>query len=154
MAILNGVNYAQMIANPSEKVDPGLIDGKVKVIMEEYNLAGIVIPINDEIQGPSLPAGAKVIDAYVMIPQSLGTAGIFSLGHRASTLQDGSVAAADADAFVASADAGGTAVMARAATEAGIMKRFGSAASLVLTCTEATTLTAGKIYFCVSYVID
>ena len=152
MAVLIGTNNALIAAG--KKISGGEINGRVKVLHESYKFLAEAA-VNDEISGPSLPAGAKVLDAYITSP-TLGATGIFSLGNRATLGENKSVIAEDADSFVASADAGGQAVMARAGIsgkEAGILVRYngGQETETFLTCTEATLAAEGET---IDYVIE
>jgi len=131
MAIYNGINYAkQYVSKPSEKIDSGEVAGRKRLLLEKFDLTFAVLN-GDTILGPKLPAGSIVTDAKIKIDKSLGATGIFQLGHLAN-----GVDAADADAFIAAADAGGQAVLARLALEVGALKRFTKETQLVITCTE------------------
>ena len=132
-----------------KKIWGGEINGRVKTLHGVITLAGD-LALNDEIVGPKLPANSMVLDAYVRIPATLGATGIVSLGHKASLDASGAAIAADADAFVAAADGGGAASLTRAATEAGICKRFYAETDTFLKCTEVTAAGTGKV---IEYVI-
>jgi len=157
MAQVNGKNLALIAAG--KKIPGGEINGRVKVLHESYTFAADVFAATDEILGPSLPAGATVIDAYVAAP-SLGATGIFSLGHKAAADVDGNVVAEDPDAFVAAADFGGAAALARAGVsgkEAGLLSRFRTTQEVqtFLTCTEVTaTADTLVIDYVITYTID
>lgn len=148
MAIVDSVNLVKVESNPLDKIDMGEYNGKVRSLFDSYVFPANAFAANDEIDMISLPKNARVISAIVASP-SLGTTGIFSLGHRANDDD-----AEDADAFVASADAGGQAVAAVGAG-VGILKKYESETQLYLKCTEVTTAASGlEIKVAVQYVLD
>lgn len=159
MAEYNAVNYAaQYVAKPSEKVPPGEFHGRRRVLRDEYVLVGetssVGLNATDTILGPKLPAGARVLDAWVKVDKSVGATGIFDLGYAAN-----GVDVLDADAFVTGADAGGQAAFERACdgqVNAGIDKKFTVETQLLVTCTEVMddSVVDAVLSFCVEYVID
>jgi len=158
MTAYNGDNYAkQYVTKPSEKIEKGEIAGRKRLLFEKHtaSLAG-GLQVGDVIKGPFIPAGSLVTDAKIRIDKSLGATGIFDLGYLAST--DSAVThAADADAFVKSADAGGQAVLQRSVlTDVGIYKRFSKQVQMALTVTEVMdgNVLDGIIYMEVEYVND
>ncbi len=132
MASYNGDNYQMaFVDKPSEKIVKGEFAGKKRVIIERKTLS-TALAVNDEILGPFIPADSVVVGATVKINKSLGATGIVSLGYKGN-----GVDAADLDAFVVAADAGGQAVLAKeSAASAGIYKRFTKDTQLVVVCTE------------------
>lgn len=105
MATLYGVNYTKTeISKPSEKVAPGELNGRCRVLYDEITLAAEAAN-GDEIYFSKLPAGARVLGAALLVSGSLGAGGL-SLGNVASA--SGAVAADD-DAFVDLADASASA---------------------------------------------
>ena len=154
MATLNGSNYAKGQASPPTKIENGEQFGKVHYLREEYDLddLGVVLALNDLINGPTLPKGARVLDAGVKISASLGTGGILDFGHIAS---DDGVEAADQDAFVQQADAGGQAVLAKMAIgSAALDKKFSAAVQTQLKVTEASTNITGIVSCWIEYIIN
>lgn len=153
MADLSGVNYAKENASPKAKIENGEVFGSVHYLREEYALAGAVLAISDTISGPMLPKGARVIDAAVKVSGSLGTGGILDLGHLAS---DDGLEAADPNAFVLQADAGGAAVLAKATIGSlGLDKKFTAAVRTQAIVTEASSVTTGvTVSFWIAYVIN
>lgn len=153
MATVYGKNYTKGYKDPtnnSAKMEKGSYNGHVKTLYDEYTFPANAFAANDIIKVGKLPAGARVIGASVKSP-SLGTTGIFDLGNAVSA--DASVAA-DQDAFVAQADAGGQAVLAVGAG-AGILKKYEVEVDVELKCTEVTTAASGLIIQCeVHYVVD
>lgn len=149
---VKGVNYTKAFeSNPVQIVDQGMTGGKVKCIMDSYTLPSAVIDVGDvvKIGAGLLPAGARVVDATIACA-SLGDTGILKLGYEAN-----GVDAADDDAFIASADAGGQAVLAKpAAGAAGIFKKLGAATQIVLGCSEISTNNNVEIKVAVFYVVD
>lgn len=129
MAQYNGDNAAKIASKPSEKIEKGELYGKKRTVIEHKTLS-VALAVNDEVLGPSIPADSIVTDAKVYVSKSLGATGIFSLGHKSNGVE-----AADLDAFVTAADAGGQAVLARA-NGAGVFKRLSEDTQIVLVCTE------------------
>lgn len=150
MAIVNAVNYQLTQNVPSEKLPKGALNGRIKTLYDYYTFPAAAFAANDEINLFSLPKGARVVEAMVIGP-SLGTTGIFSLGHRANDDDD-----EDPDAFIAAADMGGQAAKALSpAGSAGLLKKFESETQIYAKCTEVTTAAAGlDIEFLISYVVD
>jgi len=154
MATLNGDNYKkQWVDKPSEKLPKGENAGRKRLLLEHYTPLA-VMAIGDVILGPKIPASSIVIDAKLRVDKSISDDGIFDLGYLAN-----GVDAADTDAFVVGANAGGQAVLKRAdESSAGIYKRFTKETQIALIVTEATVssnldLTA-VIEFEVEYVND
>ena len=152
MTIVNGDNYAgQFVTKPSEKFPKGENAGRKRLLLDHYT-AAYAIQVGDTILGPKIPASSIVTDAVIKINKSLGATGIFNLGYLAN-----GVDAADTDAFITGADAGGQAVLAApAAGAAGILKRFTKETQLVLIATEVMdgAVLDGVIDFGVEYVND
>lgn len=151
MTAYYGDNYTkQYITKPMEKVEPGEVAGRRRCLLESFDL-DVAVLNGDTIACGFLPAGARVLNASLKVDKSLGATGIFQLGHAASTDH-----AADADAFVSSADAGGQAVKANGGIEAGIHKKFTSRTQVLITCTEDMdgTVLTGKITADIEYVVD
>lgn len=150
----NGNNIALIESFPrGQKTDPGNLQGEKRLIREELTFSQAVIANGDRVLGPKLPERARILDAKLLIDASTGTGGIFDLGHDAS--EDGSIAA-DQDAFVIGADAGGQAVLKRAnEMNVGIDKLFMKPVQLVATCTEATSAADGvKLVWHIEYVVN
>ena len=158
MADLNGVNFQLTQNFPAEKAKPGQINGRVKSLSEKYTMIA-ALAVNDEILGPKLPGGARVIDATITIDKSLGATGILDLGHKASEDLDGNTLAEDQNAFINQADGGGQAVFQRMGSsasniEAGYNQEFGTEAQVYAKCTELSVVTDAVIEFHILYVID
>ncbi len=151
MANLNGDNYKlQWVDKPSNKLPKGENAGRKRLLLEHYTIPA-VIAVGDVILGPMIPASSIVTDAKVKIG-ACGATGIFDLGYLAN-----GVDAADANAFLVGADAGGQAVLDRAGLAAvGIYKRFTKETQIALVCTEATLIgdVGVQIEFEVEYVND
>lgn len=148
--ILLDDNYQLTQNFPIEKTSPGQFNCKYKVLKMKRTLSTI-IALNDEIDGLTLPEGALVLDAYIRISATAGTTGIFDLGLRAGNVQDESLEGGlalevafveDANALVQAADAGGQAVLKRAAAASVIGESLGKVGKgglqVYATCTEAT----------------
>jgi hypothetical protein len=139
MASLNGVNYAIEIAVPEQKVDPVSARGKSTIITERYSIDGVVTD-GDEIEGPLLPEGARIVEAKMVVNGSLGSGGKFKLGYRAGVDIDDAAVAEDDDALVSEVDAGGAAAQASmGASSAGLNKVVGKGGLRTFaTCFETT----------------
>ncbi len=147
-----GANYTKAFnSNPPVMVAQGESGAKVKCLQDSYTLPTAVINVGDVVKlgALKLPKGAKVVDAIIACA-SLGTTGILKLGYEAN-----GVDAADDDAFISSADAGGQAVMQHPnAGCAGIFKTLGAETQVVLGCSEISTNNNVKIDVAVFYVLD
>lgn len=120
----NGDIYAGSVADPIEKAAPGEMNSRLKVLYEGITLEAD-LAIGDIILGPKIPEGAIVVDALMLINRSMGTAGKLTLGHLAGVNVDGDAIAADPNAFILDADAGGQAVLARPLVGAILGKNLG-----------------------------
>lgn len=150
---------AQLLAKNATKIaahgvaDKGEYNGHVKMFFDEINFPAAVFAISDTVKiNGRLPAGARVVDAWVK-SASLGTTGIFTLGHGAS--DDGSIVA-DPDAFLTAIDAGGQVVLTRpTAAAVGLGKKFDKEVDVLLTATEATDAAADDLLqVAVFYIVD
>lgn len=150
MATAYGVNHTnKYISNPIVKVQAKEDGGKVRVAYDSYVFPAAAFAQGDVIELMKLPKGAKVVDAIVKSP-SLGSTGIFTLGYKANGIDVAAPAA-----LVTAADAGGQAVAARMALEAGAFKEFAAETTVILTSTEVTTAAADKIIeVAVFYVLE
>jgi len=141
---LNGDIYDQSQTSPVTKVAPSDFNSRLKVLQEHYTM-DTIIDVDDEILGPFLPEGARVIDAILIINGSTGAGGIFDLGLKAFEDIDENTVAEDLDSLVQAADAGGQAVLKRALAASILGNTLGKigkgGAQTVATCTEATTTT-------------
>lgn len=152
MATYYGDNYNSLYVEvPSQMADVGEVAGKVRVLYDEHACEANVIATSDTIlMGSKLPKGARVLNAKLAAP-SLGTTGIMKLGFLAN-----GVDAADDDAFIASADAGGQAVLASMpAGSAGLGKKFEAETELSIAFSEATDSALGDVIkIWIEYVLD
>lgn len=128
MATVYGKNRTLLNNIPSEKIPPGEASGGIQVAYDEYTFLADVMAVNDLIDMKlSVPAGAIILDAYVLCP-STGTTGQFALG-----------TSADADALIDVADSGGQAVKKQAILGAADLgKKLTVATDYQLKCVEAT----------------
>lgn len=133
MANIDAVNYAKKNAVPSEKIAPGDANGFLYHAYDEVTLLA-ELAVNDIIRtGIVVPAGARVVEAYVISP-SLGATGILQLG-----------TAADPDALIAAADAGGQAIKAMSdAGAADLEVKLAVDTNYQLKCTEVSASGTGK----------
>lgn len=149
MADYNGTNYAKTIAVPATKVDPGEINGREKVIMEEFAPAAI-LAIGDKLLGPLLPLKAKVTYAKLVISDGGGT-GVADMGWEAGV---NGVESADPNGLISGLDFSGGDASQEMALEAGLMKRFEEAVQLSAIVTTASTGAVASAKWIVKYVID
>lgn len=143
MATLFADNYKKAYVNkPTEKIPTGEVSGEIKFAYDEITLSPVgqtgttTIALNDVIKTSlRVTKGAKIIDAGIFIPASLGATGSFSLGRAASNLNP-----ADADSLVVSANGGGQAALAKAsAASVDLLKDIEEDELMFdLTCTQAT----------------
>lgn len=122
MATFNAAGYAQSQVDGPSKADPGLKNARVKTIIDEYTLLAD-LAVDDVIQSFSIPAKAKVINAYIALPASLGGSCTLDLGWLASEDDDISEAA-DADGFLDGIDATSATKHEMPTTRPGYHKRF------------------------------
>jgi len=152
MAEFNGSNYSKIFIDvPSKQISEGELSGKVRVLQDSFTCGQNVYAIGDLINmGAKLPKGAKVIEACLVSP-SLGTTGIMKLGFIAN-----GVDAADDDAFIASADAGGQAVKAlMPAGAAALGKKFDADTSIQIKFSEASDAALGlEIKIWIQYILE
>jgi hypothetical protein len=160
MANLDGANFKKaFVDKPSEKIDAGDQNGRLRVAYEEYDLdtLGVVVAAGDIIRGPRLPKGCRVHNAYVESP-SMGATGIFDLGWADVVDDSGTVIdAADQNGFVDQADAGGQAVlksMRDTLGSAGQYKRFTEEVPVQIECTEVTVAITGVIKLSIEYSVE
>lgn len=132
MATVYGKNKTIVRLADGSKIPAGEVGGEVKIAYDQYTLAAEVAA-NDIIDmALSIPAGARIVDAAIVAP-SMGATGIFQLG-----------TAAVPAALVASADAGGQAVVAKAAgVDVGL--KLTATTNYQLKCTEVTAAGTGLV---------
>lgn len=113
MTVYNGIQYAaSQVSEPKQKIEKGKFSGQKHVLVDEFTLdATVQYAIGDEVNFSKIPAGAIITGAKLIIPSSLGTSGIVTLGYRAFTDRDGSTVAEDLDALCQVTDGGGQAAM-------------------------------------------
>lgn len=149
----NDINLSQAQARPVVKIDPTEVNTRTKYLRLKF-LINSNLSIGDTITGVNIPEGAVVLDAGVYIPASLGAGGRLSFGHAGGNVisTDESIPAdeqleqaiaADPDAFVLDADAGGQAVLEKAGAGSVILSQLGKVGlgglPLQLTVLEAPT---------------
>lgn len=160
MATLNGANYKlAFVDKPSVKIEQGDVAGRLRTAYDEYDLdtLGVVIAAADVIELMRLPKGARVHEALIESP-NMGATGIFDLGHGAVLDDAGATLdAADQNAFVDQADAGGQAVLKKMSDNPslpGHLKKFAGEVPVRITCTEVTVAITGVIKVAVQYALD
>jgi hypothetical protein len=152
MANFNSKNYqAQYVNKPSEKIRQGEVSGIKRILFDSFIIPAAGFSAGDKILSLTLPEGALVTDARVLLP-NLGATGIFDLGHLGN-----SVEAADQNGFVDQADAGGQPVFEPADVDsANIYTRFSKDTQVALTCDEIVPVGAAGslIQWEVEYIIN
>jgi hypothetical protein len=151
MAIFNGSNFEKVNSVPSQKIPKGEFSGKVRCLYDSFSCAQNVFAISDKINiGALLPKGARVLEAVLASP-SLGTTGIMQLGIAA-----GASEAADPNAFINAADAGGQAVKAEMPLGSyGLGKQFSEDLQVQINFTEASDAADGLVIQAwIYYVLD
>ena len=151
MAILNGVNFAKVQAEPSQKIPVAEITGSVRSMYDSHTFAADVNAIGDVIKlCQPLQKGARILRATVKSP-SLGTTGIMTLGNAAN-----GVDSADPDSLVAGIDAGGQAVLGKETAASALLgKKLEADTQFELVFTEASDAAEGKtVEVWIEYVLD
>ena len=159
MAILNGKNSTKSVAFPIEKADPSEVDSRVKCIHEKYDMAdlGAILANGDEILGPKLPEGAKIVDATLKIDRSLGGTGLLDFGLKEYTNKAKVVVPEDQNALVNQANGAGQAVLKRADVTSlvGIGQDIGlGGAQIFVKVTAPSTVTDAVIEMFVFYMLE
>ncbi len=151
MTSLYGANYTNAYVDvPASPYPAGEHNGKVRVLYDSYTLPSAIVAANDTISIGKLPAGARVINAQIFIPASMGATGIFDVGYAAN-----GVDSADPNAFILAADAGGQAVLGVPTLgSVGLFKKFSVETEIIITCTELTVATSGIIHCAIEYIMD
>lgn len=156
MAIYNSNVYAAQdntaFQGNGTKLDTGSLGGRVRHIYFEVTSLVAVLGTSDFINLCKLPAGARVIDYKINIPD-MGTTGVMKIGHTASA--DG-VEAADDDSFGASigvTTAGGV-LHAPTVAHAAMLKKFASEVTVQMVPTTATDAGNVTVKGSIQYVLD
>lgn len=141
MATVYGKNQTILNLEDGSKIPAGEVGGEVKVAYDEFTLTG-ELALNDIIDlSLHLPIGARILNAVIAAP-SMGATGIFALG-----------TAADDDALVAAADAGGQRVVSVGAG-VDIGKKLTAETKYQIKVTEATAAGLGlTVQAWVEYVV-
>lgn len=162
MAEYNMNNYqASRVDSPVTKIAPGDQGGKLKCAYDEVDLStlGAALGLNDTLNGPVLPPGARVHEVVLVGPSS-GANGSLEVGHGIIYDSKGNVLeAADADAFVVAQDFTGAAALKKSSDNvatAGLLKKYSSEAELplVINASVAWAAQVGIVKLAVYYTID
>lgn len=141
MAELYSVNYTKInVTLPSEKVNSGDANGKMKCLFDEFNLSG-ALGLNDEILIQGLPKGCRVHEV-VLESEALGGSCQLSMGFKGN-----GVDAEDDDAFIPATSAASAVIakMSDAAGNAGMLKILGGETIPFIKAVAASGATSGKI---------
>jgi hypothetical protein len=140
MANKNMVNYAKAFGTiPSVKVSPE-DNNRLHCQYDEF-IVSAVIATTDVIYGPKIPAGARLHEV-VLSCEDLGTTGVMQVGHLITSAD-----AEDLNAFLDAVDVNAAAITAKMSDEVnivGLLKKYEVETQVVITCTTATTVTAGE----------
>ena len=157
MATFNTTNYQKaFVDRPREKANKGEVAGRVRMMLGQIVLDGSQA-VGDLIKVGKLPANSRVVMGAIYVNKSLGATGILDLGHAGGEDEEGNAIAADQDAFVQGADAGGQAAYKQSdSTSEGLKERFGGETTLQAQVTEALdgSVTDGVAVFQIWYVND
>lgn len=146
MATLNGINYALINSEPSQKVTEGQVTGRTKFWYDEITLSAEVAAADVILFGSSLPENARVIDAG-LLSGALGAPGAVNCQVKFGT-------ASDDDAFIAQSSVA-AAVKLKMASEAGFLAVQSSSVQPQVTVATASSGAAGKkIQVWIEYVVD
>ena len=152
MTVLKGKNLTLTQSFPIEKTDPSQVNARVKCLHEQLTMEAVLLN-GDLIEGLKVPENCIIVEAKVVIDQSMGAGGILDFGLKEYINREGLVVPESANSLVAQADAGGQAVNARdAAGNAAIGAITGpGGAQIFATCTEDSTTTDNVIDLYVFY---
>lgn len=144
MAVFEGKNKIKS-DDSNIKINAKEYYGKIRVICEEFELSA-ALSVGDEILGPELPQGAKIVDAVVK-SDDMGATGIFDLGIQENI--EG-VITKNVNGLVGIADAGGQSVLKRADKDSNLIgaevaEGLNKETLPLITVTEATANAAGMI---------
>lgn len=78
MSAVYGVNRTILNTEPREKLDPGLHDGRVKVLMDIYEASALEAASTIDMGG-LLPTGARILDV-ILITDALGSGVTLEVG--------------------------------------------------------------------------
>lgn len=154
MATLYGSQYNNaFVAVPKTEISVKDYNGKVRSIYATW-VPAAELAVSDIVKLAKLPAGAKLIYAHAVIPDS-GATGTIHVGWAAS---DNAVEAADNDGVFASLAPGAAAINAEMnmnSSTAGVHKTFAAAVDLQIECTVVTTAATGATWkFRFDYVVE
>ena len=157
MASKYGNNYkAKYITVPETKIPVGEQRGVVRVAYDKFDMAtdGLGVTTSDTIYMQKIPAGARVIDAWLKFAD-MGTSGVVDIGWQASA--DG-VETADADGIFSAIDVQAAADCLLASQDDAsplvVNREFSSEVGVVMVFSTLTTATTGTIELTIQYVID
>lgn len=152
MATFYGKNRTKNRALPAQLAEQGEVSGRLHVMYDEYDPATVVANASVIEFGPALPAGARVLNAFISFPDQ-GTTGTATLGWAATADE-----VADDNGYMASislkAAADSFSMIATDADVPGVGKKFTAAAQTILTLTEAIDAGTGTIKVWIEYIID
>lgn len=157
MADLYGQNYkAKYVTVPESKIPKGEQAGAIRLAYEKYDLAtlGVTVAITDTLYMQKIPAGARILDAWLKFPD-FGGSGTVDIGWQASL---DAVETADADGIFSAIDMKTAADCLLAsqddASPVVVFRQFASEVQVVATFTEALNAVTGSIELGIAYVID
>jgi hypothetical protein len=158
MATLKSDVYAiQNADSPPTKGTPGSIGGRIRSLY--FEVAGAaVIATSDFVKLCKIPAGARIVDWKIFVPD-VGSTGTAKIGYAASAKLDSAgvaIEAADDDAFsaaVAYTTTGG-AITVPLVADVGLFKKFNAEVDVQMVFTVATDVGAVTIKGHFEYVID
>ncbi len=152
MATFYGKNRTKNRSTPAKLAEQGEVGGRVHVMYDEYDPSTVVANASVIEFGAPLPAGARVLNAFISFPDQ-GTTGTGTLGW-AATLDE----VADPDGYMASisfkAASDSFSTIATDANVPGVGKKFTAPAQTILTLTEAIDAGTGTIKVWLEYIID
>jgi hypothetical protein len=132
------------------KLGTGNLGGRVRHIYFEVTSLVAVLGTSDFINLCKLPAGARVVDYKISIPD-MGTTGVLKIGHTASS---DAVESADDDSFGGSITVTSAVLHTPAFAHAALLKKFASEVTVQIVPTTATDAGNVTVKGMIAYVID
>ncbi len=155
MATFYGANATLSLNQvPTGKVPAGESGGRVRLLFDTYTIAADFATLDIIKMGDKVPAGARVVDAWLAYDDLDTSGGTLDFGWAASA---DAVVAADATGFISAADATNADVIKmtdNGAKATGQGKSFASAVQPQVRIQGDTDVTSGVIQSYVFYVLD
>ncbi len=155
MATVYGVEATKAYnSNPVTKISKGEFNGRVQMLRDSYTFSADLASADIIKLGGKLPAGARVVDAFIKWADLDASGGTIDVGWAASV--EGNEAA-DADGFFANLDvtSAGAARLSDSShyANAGMLKEFSESVQVQAVIDGDTDATSGSIELVLYYVV-